>query len=193
MDEAGWETAHVAGNSLGGYVTLQLAERGRARTAVVLAPAGGWAVDERVRRRDRRILPDDARPAAGGRTARGRDRRDAATAVAARPSSSPRTTSTFPPTCSPTRSVARRPARRSNRCSSSASAPSWSLDAERITCPVRVVWGTADRVLPWPAAATRYREEWVPNADWVALDDVGHCPQLDVPTEAAELIGDFAR
>ena len=29
MDEAGFETAHVVGNSLGGYVALQLAERGR--------------------------------------------------------------------------------------------------------------------------------------------------------------------
>jgi pimeloyl-ACP methyl ester carboxylesterase len=64
----------------------------------------------------------------------------------------------------------------------------WTLEAERITCPVRVVWGTADRLLVWPRAARRYREEWVPQADWVVLDDVGHCPQLDVPLECAELI-----
>ena len=31
MDEAGFETAHIVGNSLGGYVALQLAARGRAR------------------------------------------------------------------------------------------------------------------------------------------------------------------
>ena len=43
MDEAGFETAHVAGNSLGGYLALKLAARGRARTVVALAPAGGWA------------------------------------------------------------------------------------------------------------------------------------------------------
>ena len=43
MDEAGFETAHVAGNSLGGNVALQLAARGRARSVVALAPAGGWA------------------------------------------------------------------------------------------------------------------------------------------------------
>ena len=43
MDEAGLETAHVVGNSLGGYVALQLAARGRAESVVALAPAGGWA------------------------------------------------------------------------------------------------------------------------------------------------------
>src|SRR5580704_15954876 len=46
MDEAGFETAHLVGNSLGGYVALQLAERGRAESVVALAPAGGWAVGE---------------------------------------------------------------------------------------------------------------------------------------------------
>jgi pimeloyl-ACP methyl ester carboxylesterase len=35
----------------------------------------------------------------------------------------------------------------------------WTLDPERITCPVRVVWGTADRLLPWPTAAVRFRSE----------------------------------
>jgi pimeloyl-ACP methyl ester carboxylesterase len=43
MDEAGFETAHIVGNSLGGYVALQLAARGRARSVVALAPGGGWA------------------------------------------------------------------------------------------------------------------------------------------------------
>src|SRR3954464_9866401 len=43
MDDAGFDTAHVVGNSLGGYVRLRLGARGRARTVVALAPAGGWA------------------------------------------------------------------------------------------------------------------------------------------------------
>src|ERR1019366_4918160 len=38
MDEAGFETAHIVGNSLGGYVALQLAARGRADSVVALAP-----------------------------------------------------------------------------------------------------------------------------------------------------------
>ena len=67
----------------------------------------------------------------------------------------------------------------------------WSLDPAQIACPVRVVWGTADRLLPWPCAAVRYRTQWLPHADWVILDDVGHCPQLDVPVQAAQLISGF--
>jgi pimeloyl-ACP methyl ester carboxylesterase len=36
-----------------------------------------------------------------------------------------------------------------------------------------------------------YRDEWLPHADWVVLDGAGHCPQLDVPLETAELILGF--
>ena len=56
---------------------------------------------------------------------------------------------------------------------------------------MRVVWGTDDRLLRWPRAAERYRTAWFPHAEWVELDGVGHCPQLDVPLEAAQLILGF--
>ena len=56
---------------------------------------------------------------------------------------------------------------------------------------MRIVWGTEDRLLPWPSAAARFRREWLPHADWVELDGVGHCPQLDVPLETAQLILGF--
>src|SRR5204863_3072448 len=42
MDEAGFETAHVAGGSLGGWVAFELARRGRAASVVAIAPVGGW-------------------------------------------------------------------------------------------------------------------------------------------------------
>jgi pimeloyl-ACP methyl ester carboxylesterase len=67
----------------------------------------------------------------------------------------------------------------------------WPLDAERITCPVRVVWGTDDKLLTLPATAARFRDDWLPHADWVELDGIGHCPQLDVPLETAQLILGF--
>ncbi|MGW4246367.1 alpha/beta fold hydrolase [Nocardia sp. NPDC004722] len=42
LDEMGWRTCHIAGNSLGGWVGFELARRGRARTLTAIAPAGGW-------------------------------------------------------------------------------------------------------------------------------------------------------
>lgn len=42
LDELGWETCHIAGNSIGGWLSLELATRGRARSVTAIAPAGGW-------------------------------------------------------------------------------------------------------------------------------------------------------
>jgi len=42
LDEAGIETPHVVGNSLGGWVALELARRGRARSVIAISPAGSW-------------------------------------------------------------------------------------------------------------------------------------------------------
>jgi pimeloyl-ACP methyl ester carboxylesterase len=42
LDDLGWQTCHVAGNSIGGWLALELARRGRARSVVAIAPAGGW-------------------------------------------------------------------------------------------------------------------------------------------------------
>jgi pimeloyl-ACP methyl ester carboxylesterase len=42
LDRVGWESAHVAGISLGGLVSLVFARRGRARTCTSIATIGGW-------------------------------------------------------------------------------------------------------------------------------------------------------
>ncbi|WP_319431022.1 alpha/beta hydrolase [Mycobacterium sp. RTGN5] len=42
LDQLGWDTAHIVGNSLGGWVAFELERRGRARTLTAIAPAGGW-------------------------------------------------------------------------------------------------------------------------------------------------------
>lgn len=189
MDEAGIGTAHVAGNSLGAYVALHLAARGRARSVVALAPAGGWAVgDESFREALDHFtrmheLVQDAAPHADAIAASERGRRRA----------TEETTVRFEHI--PADLIAHQ-----IRGAAACDAPTyveralrdrWDLDAERIDCPVRVVWGAEDRLLRWPWAAARYREEWLPEADWVVLDGVGHCPQLDVPLETAELILGF--
>src|SRR5271167_4728317 len=42
LDELGWDTAHIVGNSLGGWVAFELERRGRARSVTGIAAAGGW-------------------------------------------------------------------------------------------------------------------------------------------------------
>ena len=187
MDEAGFETAHIVGNSLGGYVALQLASRSRARTVVALAPAGGWAHgDESYRdllafQSRMHELVKAAAPHAEAVLASPQGRRRA----------TQHTVTNFEHI--PTELLAHQML---GMASCVAALPlidhalreGYSLDAEKITCPVRVLWGAEDRLLPLPSAAARFRHDWLPQADWVELDGVGHCPQLDIPLETAQLI-----
>jgi pimeloyl-ACP methyl ester carboxylesterase len=43
LDDLGLHTVHLGGNSLGGWVALELAKQGRARSVTVFSPAGLWA------------------------------------------------------------------------------------------------------------------------------------------------------
>ena len=42
LDRLGLQKVHIAGNSLGGWIGIELARRGRARSLVLLSPAGAW-------------------------------------------------------------------------------------------------------------------------------------------------------
>ncbi|HET6448918.1 MAG TPA: alpha/beta fold hydrolase [Conexibacter sp.] len=186
IDEAGWKTAHVVGNSLGGYIALQLAARGRARSVVALAPAGGWAQGDESYQdtlayfTSMQRLLRDAAPHADAIVSTPEGRRRATLMTAERFEHIPA-------------ELLAHQIRGAAACTAAAELiafalrEGWSVDTERIACPVRIVWGTEDKVLRWPAAAARYREQ-LPQADWVELEGVGHLPQLDVPLEAAELI-----
>ena len=190
MDEAGLETAHIAGNSLGGLVALHLAARGRARSVVALAPAGGWAhgdesykdlLLELARLQQQLVL---GAPHAAALVATAGGRRQATQLMTENVEHIPRELLVHhivgAASCAQALPMIEYGVREG-----------YDLDAERIACPVRVVWGTADRLLAWPSSAARFRDDWLPHADWVLLDGVGHCPQLDVPLETAQLILGF--
>jgi pimeloyl-ACP methyl ester carboxylesterase len=190
MDAAGFETAHLVGNSLGGFVALQLAARGRARSVVAFAPAGGWARGDESWRELLRLQASiheaakAAAPHAQALLSTPQGRRRATQYIAVRFEHIP-----VQLLAHQLLGVA---ASDAARLIEHAEQASWELDAERISCPVRIVWGTADRLLSWPSAAARFRDDWLPHADWIELDGVGHCPQLDVPVEAAQLILGFS-
>jgi pimeloyl-ACP methyl ester carboxylesterase len=190
IDEAGFGPAHIAGNSLGGYLALRLAARGRALTVVAFAPAGGWApgddsyVDLLRFQRSMREQVKASAPIADALVATAAGRRRATLLL----------TSNFehiPAELLAHETIAIATCSAADQLIDGGLREGWPLDPSQIGCPVRIVWGTDDRLLPWPGAAARYRTEWLPNADWVVLDGGGHCPQLDVPLEAAQLILGF--
>ena len=47
-----------------------------------------------------------------------------------------------------------------------------------IDSPVQIAWGTKDRILHWPGYAERFRS-MIPQAQWIELAGLGHCPMLD--------------
>ncbi len=186
MDAAGFTTAHIVGNSLGGYVALQLAARGRARSVVAFAPAGGWATGAPAQRQ---ILARqrELQAATGAAAAQ-------AEAIVATPAGRRRATAliTVHYEHIPAELLAHllrgvAGAHGARAMIDFAETSDYPLDAERVTCPVRFAWGTEDAILSWPAAAARWRAQF-PAAEWIVLDDLGHCPQIDTPLEAAELI-----
>jgi pimeloyl-ACP methyl ester carboxylesterase len=191
MDKAGFESAQIVGNSLGGHLALVLASRGRADSVVALGPAGGCADGDDSWKETlayfatTQDLVKAAAPHADQIMATAPGRRRA----------TEYTTTNYEHI--PAELLAHQ-LRGAAGCDAAAALlelaerEGWPLDGAAISCPVRIVWGTADKLLPWPSAAARFREA-IPHAEWVELDGIGHLPQLDVPLETSELILGFTR
>ena len=71
LDAVGLERPHIAGNSMGGWLALELGRRGRAASAVaIIPPAGMWTEKERVYSRN--VTASPARDRNADRALRGR-------------------------------------------------------------------------------------------------------------------------
>ena len=174
MDDAGFESAHLAGNSLGGWVCLELARRGRARTVVAISPAG--LATEREGAWGRGILRGMRFLA---RTA------PAPKALLRNPVG--RTLFAGPTLGRPWRAD---PDELIEQTELFAGAPGFEatlphtmnrqargLDA--IRCPVLVLWGTRDVIL-LPRQGRRF-ERLIPDAELRYLSGLGHVPMSDDP------------
>jgi pimeloyl-ACP methyl ester carboxylesterase len=188
LDEAGFETAHLVGNSLGGWIAFELARRGRARSVVAISPAGGWEPGTRAEKRLRILFQRNHKmskallPRVDRLMRRPRLRRALLWQVAARGERIPA-------------HVAAQMIRDSVDCSVyfelmdaiMRDGPPKSL--EGITVPVVLVWGTRDRILPARRYSQRLRA-MLPGAEWVELPGLGHVPMSDDPEAIARAISD---
>ena len=161
MDEAGFGMAHIVGNSLGGYVALpaRRARPGDVRRGIRARRRLGpgrrvvqgepWTTSRRCGSSCAAAAPHAEAIVA---TPRGSAPRDAAhrdelrahPARAARPPDARRGSVPGGRAAGRVRAARRLAAR-----------------GRAITCPVRVVWGTDDRLLPWPGSAARFRDDWL--------------------------------
>jgi len=175
LDELGLQRAHVAGNSLGGWVALELGRLQRALTVTCLAPAGLWRrgapryirLSMRQARLQSRIVRRLAPNAPRTRVAR------ATTMMAAsgRPLQLP-----YEPVHTTVHDMADSPGFREILRALERTRFQGGSD---ISVPVTVAFGTRDRVL-LPGVARR-RDQLPDHARWLRLPGCGHVAMLDDP------------
>jgi pimeloyl-ACP methyl ester carboxylesterase len=189
LDELGVGTAHFVGNSMGGGIALELAKRGRARSVVALAPAGGWS------------RGDGEGPRIGGFFAKQIKMLERTHAWSERIMRRPGTRrlafreimrhgELVAPADAASISQAALDCSISRRAIQALLADNAELtigDLDRISCPVLLATPQFDRVLPGPRHAPRYRRE-IPGVEVITLSDCGHVPVWDDANLVTKLI-----
>lgn len=185
MARAGFDRAHFAGNSLGGWVALELARRGRAETVVALSPAGlqharekdwGAGILRGMRWMARNAAPPEfllrnpvtrsllAGPSAGRPWKLDPDELIEESELFA---SCPGFDATLPHTFH-----------------------AQPRGLTTLAVPVLILWGTLDVIL-LPRQGRRF-ERLIPGAELRYIRGIGHVPMSDAPEELAEAIAEFA-
>lgn len=187
LDQLGVQRPHVAGNSLGGWIALELAKRDRVASATALSPAGFHNRLEAIYQfTSFRILIRTTRaiaPRAESVLRRPRLRTLAYGQLVAHPLQIP--LGDIGPTA---RALADAPW--FDETLRVIIAEHFSA-GERITVPVTIAWGERDRVL-LPRQAPRAARA-VPSARMVTLTGCGHVPMTDDPQQVARVILEGSR
>ncbi len=177
LADEGIERPHVIGNSLGGWVALELALAGIARAVTAIAPAGLWPRPLAPKPSIARRLARTALPLIGPLTASPRGRRLLLSGTVAHPERVPADAAAQLIRSYATASgfVAVNEAMRAGVF----------VDLEQIQVPVTLVWPQYDRLIARP----KRLPPWVQS---VELPDAGHIPMLDQPEAVARLLLDAA-
>jgi pimeloyl-ACP methyl ester carboxylesterase len=186
LDALGLDAPHLCGNSLGGWMAIELAARGRAGSVVALAPAGGWEAGSREERRLGRFFRRQYRmiryaaPRAERVLRRPRMRRLAMRDVCVHGDRW-----TVEQAAAMTRGAIECAIYEPFLEVMERDGPPTAFDG--VSCPVRIVWGTRDRVVPVARHLPRWRE-MLPDAEVVVLDGLGHVPMVDDPQAVARTV-----
>jgi pimeloyl-ACP methyl ester carboxylesterase len=181
LDERGLDRPHLAGNSLGAFMAIELARRGRAATVCALAPPGLWSSGDGLQARAmnprgralghlmRPVLPLMFRSA----SVRRRAMRDLAV---------------HGDHLTPAQAVAITDDSLACAVFDDLSADEWHIaPLDPLPCPITVVWSEKDRVLPMAEFASALSER-LPHATFEVLAGVGHVPMIDDPGLVARTI-----
>ncbi len=190
LDQLGWDTAHIVGNSLGGWVGFELERRGRARTMTAIAPAGGWSQHSVTK------YETVLKFIAGGPAL------IAARLVGPRILKLPgvRRIATLPvsgPADGPSQADLVALVEDATHCSAylqllvkTLRMPGL-LELASLAAPTQLVVCEKDRVFPTPRGNRYFLEHLPDDTRVIRLDGVGHIPMLEAPGIVTELIAKF--
>ncbi len=173
--DLGFDRFHAAGNSLGGWVALELAKSGHAQSVCAISPAGLWRSALGPRRFNAHAFAHRLGPLFSGLLASPRMRARFL-----------RTTVGHPERVSPEEGRA--------LIRDWVSAPGYDAanaemrahvfeNPELVRVPTTIAWGTLDRLVAPPR-----RERMPPGAVYMELAGVGHTPTWDDPELIARLL-----
>ncbi len=185
LAEMGLDRPHVAGNSMGGAIALELARRGLVASATALSPAGFWSkAEERFCRQSLALLggmPPAIRPAvtAAARTRPGRVALFGQ--LLGRPTRTPaeEAVGTLQDAWARSDTLA--------ACLDGFDGYDFARGDQLDGTPVTVGWGSHDRLLLYRPQSRRARER-LPRARHLALRGLGHVPTYDDPGMVAGAI-----
>jgi pimeloyl-ACP methyl ester carboxylesterase len=181
LDARGLDRAHFAGNSLGGWIAIELARRGRARTVCALSPAGSWTAGtaeqtdgvRRIRRLRRMTRLGRHLPLVRVPLIRRLALRDVAE---------------HGERLAPARAVeAGEDLLGCTILDDVLITPEQLPALDPHPCPITLAWSGADRILT-PAVNGAIARQRLPGATFVVLDGVGHVPMIDDPRLVAATI-----
>jgi pimeloyl-ACP methyl ester carboxylesterase len=185
MARAGFDRAHFAGNSLGGWISLELARRGRAQTVTAISPAGLQHAREKdwgggILRTIRWVNKNSPAPEPLMRNPVARTLL-LSTVYARGWKKDPE--------------YAMEESELLGSCAGFDATLPHTFHAQprgltTLDVPVLILWGTLDVVLI-PRQGRRF-ERLIPGAELRYIRGIGHIPMSDAPEELAEAIGEFA-